>query len=207
MSNTIDHLIYTAPTLEEGMDKIEGLLGTRPEFGGQHPNWGTHNALLSLGNAYLEVIAPDPSLSIPPQGLWLEEQFKKPAHLATWVLRTDSIASLRQLALDNDIAIGKTQEGQRQKADGSWLKWHLTDPYALPYDGALPFLIDWGHSTHPSKTAPKVGDLMGLTFKHPEAEMIKPKLKLFAIDIEVVQASQFSIQAEIKSNSGVVYLS
>ncbi len=33
----IDHLVFTAPTLEQGMDRIESLLGVRPVIGGRHP--------------------------------------------------------------------------------------------------------------------------------------------------------------------------
>ena len=206
MPNTIDHLIYSAPTLDEGMDKIEARLGTRPHLGGQHANWGTHNALLSLGNTYLEVIAPDPSLPLPPQGLWLAEQFKKPTHLATWVLRTDSIASLQTLALANAIGIGEIQEGQRQKADGTWLKWQLTNPYILPYNGALPFLIDWGASIHPSETTPQAGILEGLTIQHPESKLIKEKLEVLKVKVEVQQGAHFALSAVISHKHGQVIL-
>ena len=77
LPNNIDHLVYTSLNLEAGMDKIEQLLGVRPEPGGQHPDFGTHNALLSLGSStYLEIISPDPSLKSPKQGLLFQDQFE-----------------------------------------------------------------------------------------------------------------------------------
>ena len=59
--DTIDHLVYACANLERGMDEIEAQLGTRPVRGGRHPKFGTHNALLGLGDGvYLEIASRDP---------------------------------------------------------------------------------------------------------------------------------------------------
>jgi len=60
VSAQIDHLILGINNLEKGCTDFENLSGVRPAFSGEHPNWGTHNALLSLEESYLEVIAPQP---------------------------------------------------------------------------------------------------------------------------------------------------
>ena len=88
----IDHLVYTAPTLDEGIDAIEKILGVRAIIGGKHAQYGTHNALLSLGDSiYLEIIAPDPNLESPMDGRLLEDSYSKKPKLTTWVLREDNI--------------------------------------------------------------------------------------------------------------------
>ena len=50
-SHHIDHLVYTAPSLGEGIAEIESIFGITPVIGGQHPQYSTHNALLSLGDS------------------------------------------------------------------------------------------------------------------------------------------------------------
>lgn len=116
---------------------------------------GTHNALLSIGNSiYLEILAPDPSLPTPERGRWLAASYDSSA-LATWVLRTEEIEKLQASAWQQGVQIGEVEAGQRAKADGRMLSWKLTDPYALPLGGAVPFLINWGPSKHPATVAPR----------------------------------------------------
>jgi hypothetical protein len=207
MPNSIDHLIYTAPSLTQGMDMMEALLGVRPAVGGQHPHWGTHNALLSLGNVYLEVLAPDSSLIIPKRGVWMTKYFEQGPQLSTWVLNTSNILELHHRAISSGISLGNIENGQREKPDGSLLQWQLTDPYALPHEGALPFLIDWGENQHPAESAPAAGQLVSLHIAHPAAKTISKKLKTLEIDLEVEPAKQFHLSAVIKTINGLITLS
>ena len=120
--NRIDHLIYAAPTLAEGMDAIERLLGIRPVLGGRHPHFGTHNALLSLGpSTYLEVVAPDPELQAPAGGRFLQESYGASSQLATWSLREENIEDMASKALNQGLDLGAGQAGSRQKPDGTLL--------------------------------------------------------------------------------------
>ena len=204
--NRLDHLVYTAPSLEEGMDKIESLFGIRPIIGGQHPQWGTHNALLSLGNEYLEVIAPCPDLSVPERGLWLDSFFQQPPRIATWALQTDALEENKREALSSGIEIGRIERGQRQTADGSILSWQLTNPYALPVNGLLPFLIDWGDSKHPSETARKAGELRKLIIQHPQPAFITSALKTLNIELRIEHTEKPGLKALIETEKGLIEL-
>jgi hypothetical protein len=51
----IDHLVFAAPDLEDGVNEVEARFGVRAGDGGQHLGQGTHNKLLALGpTTYLE---------------------------------------------------------------------------------------------------------------------------------------------------------
>lgn len=203
----IDHLIFTAPTLEQGMDEIEKRLGVRPVPGGRHPDFGTHNALLSLGNStYLEVMAPDPDLQVPAKGVLFHNVYQRPPGLTTWVYRFNNLTEKVVIAQASGLSIGNVEPGNRQKPDGTVLSWQLTDPYVFPLQGAVPFLIDWGTTIHPATTAPKAGVLRKLYIEHPQPDKVKSALKVLNIKMEVFQATHFRLVATLVTDSGEVEL-
>src|SRR5438128_5248411 len=84
----VDHLVYATPDLDLGVATIEKLLGVRATTGGQHPGFGTRNALIALGpSMYFEIIGPDPEQPKPagPRRFGIDE-LKEPKLIA-WVSR------------------------------------------------------------------------------------------------------------------------
>ena len=139
----IDHLLYAASDLQRGMDEIETLLGIRPVPGGNHPQYGTHNALLSLGpGMYLEVIARDPGLALPERGALIDIPANEDSRLVGWVYRVEDIQQASVALGDAGFLLGPIESGRRMKPDGGEISWQLTDPYTRPLNGAVPFLIE-----------------------------------------------------------------
>lgn len=203
MQASIDHLVFTAPDLKMGMDKVEKQLGVRPVMGGRHPDFGTHNALLSLGQStYLEIIAPDPGLAAPERGRLFEQFYERGPRLTNWVLRVEDIARAREKAVQRGLGLGPIQSGQRQKPDGSLLTWKLTDPYALPMEGAIPFLIHWGDTPHPAQSLPGAGALLELKIEHPDPEFLKQKLQGFDTPVHILTGREVRLKAKIKTPDG-----
>ena len=88
----IDHLVVSASRLADGVAYVEQKLGLRMLPGGKHPDMGTHNALLNLGETYLEVIAIDPEANAPDHPRWFNlDNFTGPPRLTNWVARTDDL--------------------------------------------------------------------------------------------------------------------
>jgi len=207
LPDDIDHLVFTAPTLESGIAIIENLLGVKAVRGGSHPDYGTHNALLSLGDStYLEIIAPDPGLIEPEYRRLFQDSYYDEPKLTTWALRTEHIEELQAEANKNGLNLGAVRAGSREKPDGTVLSWKLTDPYAMPFDGAIPFLINWGNTQHPSTMAPYAGELIALTIEHPHPEQLKEKFQLLNIEVKVNKGQKMKLMATIRTNSGTVIL-
>ena len=203
----VDHLVYTSARLETGMDEIEQQLGVRPVRGGQHLEFGTHNALLSLGRTtYLEVIAYDPELKMPDRGLPFGIGKFAESRLATWALRSESISECAAAANSAGLKTGAIQSGSRQTPDGKVLSWQLSDPYAMLLDGTVPFLIDWGCTSHPAGTGRHGGKLTGLRIEHPEPARIRLALAALGVVADIKKADSARLVATINTANGDVQL-
>ena len=205
--NSIDHLVYTAASLEQGMDAIEDLLGVRPVLGGSHPQFGTRNALLSLGpNTYLEIIAPDPELPIPSGGLLFKDYFQSAPQLARWVVRDSELEQTTQQEKLKGYELGKVSEGSRKTPDGQILSWKLTDPTVIPLEGAVPFLIDWGLTPHPASSAPGGVKLVDFYVEHPQPEVVNKWYQAIGIEVNIKKAKKIRLVAVIETDKGTVEL-
>ncbi len=203
----VDHLVYAVPDLRSGIDAVERLLGVRAEIGGRHPRYGTHNALLSLGPAtYLEIVAADPELPRPDRGRPFGVEAPGLPRLATWVLRDEAIEERAARAAAAGLALGTVQGGERARPDGSMVRWRLTDPYAMPVDGLVPFLIAWGSTPHPGTAAPAAGALVGLRAEHQAPELLRQAFAALAIDLQVARASRAALVATLKVGDRTVEL-
>lgn len=203
----VDHLIYGTPDLERGLDEVERRLGLRPAGGGRHPQYGTRNALLALGpETYLEVMAPDPELPAPDRGrLFRLDQLERP-RLVTWSLRREEIDEAARRAAAEDVELGPVQAGSREQPDGTSLAWRLTDPRAMPAGGVVPFLIAWGATPHPARSAPGGGSLAGLRAEHPEPAAAREALAALGVEMRVEEGDRPRLVAAIRTEKGRVEL-
>lgn len=162
----IDHLVLAVSDLGKAVDGFERDWGVRPDAGGRHQGLGTHNALVSFGTSYLELIAADPTQPDPdgPRPFGVDDIDDD--RLVTWAARPDptrgeTLASLIGACRDVGHDPGDPFPMTRQTASGGVLSWQLTFP-AMAHDGVIPFLIDWGDTTHPATSAPRGPDLTAL---------------------------------------------
>ena len=204
--SVVDHLVYITPDLQEGVRKLEALLGVTAVIGGQHPKWRTQNALLSLGpQAYLEIMASDGSPTDPEQPRPFGVDGLQDSRLYTWVARSDSLWDTASIAAKEGVDLGEIQSGSRKKPDGTVLQWKMTDLTKDREKGAVPYFIDWGSSPHPATTAPKGCRLERLKIFHPDPERIKAILSKLGIEIPVERGLS-SLKATIDSPKGRVVL-
>ena len=163
----LDHITVAARSLDEGATYVEAVLGTKLSPGGKHKAMGTHNRVLSLGpHCYLEAIAVDPEASKPKHRRWFNlDNYSGAPRVTNWVCRTDD--------LDAALAAAPSGSGTPMRLTRGDMTWHMgvTDFGRLPYDDAMPALMDWGDSPHPNRRLPDHGlRLTRLDVFHPRAE-------------------------------------
>lgn len=202
----IDHLVYAASDLEVAVERLEQQLGVRPAYGGRHPTVGTHNALLGLGGAtYLEVLAPDPSVpdrSMP--GTFGLADHNRSELLATWAVACDDIEAAVVTARERGFDPGDPVPLERLDEHGNRLTWRVTINFLA--GGPLPFLIDWGRSTHPALSAPTGLTLEQFHIEHPDPDALRGDLAALDADVAVRPAGSPALVARIRGPRGTVEL-
>ncbi|MEO1028447.1 MAG: VOC family protein [Pseudomonadota bacterium] len=197
----IDHLVMAAPSLKEGQDFIEALLGVRPVYSGEHPQFGTENALLSLGSGvYFEVIALKAGASKEgplPFGLG---GVSKPK-LTTWCARPFEMEAACAAAEAAGVEMGGVVAAYRDRPDGARLNWRFTNVSNDRLSGTVPFLIKWD-GPHPSDDLPLAGTLESLELAHPDADRLKSIMDGQKLPVSVVAADTPGMSAVIRSTSG-----
>ncbi|HYW27169.1 MAG TPA: VOC family protein [Terriglobales bacterium] len=202
-----DHIVYGVGDLEAAMDELAERLGVRPAPGGRHVGRGTHNALLGLGDgAYLEVIAADPEQEPSPGPVAFALDRLRLPRLVGWACRTSDLDGRVAAARGRGYDPGEVRAMSRRRPDGFLLEWRLTRGEPDPDRLAVPFLIDWGGSPHPSETAPAGVRLVELRGEHPDPAALREALDALGAALPVDRGPEPALVATLDTPRGRVVL-
>jgi hypothetical protein len=195
------------PDLDRGIEDFASRLGVAPLPGGRHESLGTHNAILPLeGGAYLELLAPDPSNPDPALGLPFGLGADAGPRLLTWAARTGDLAESVESSRRSGFDPGAVVELSRETSDGRRLRWRLSvarEPFG---EGLVPFLIDWGESPHPSRSAEARCRLEDLRAEHPQPGSILGALAALGCSLAVTRGPRACLFATLAGPRGRVEL-
>ncbi|HYG64991.1 MAG TPA: VOC family protein [Thermoanaerobaculia bacterium] len=199
----IDHVLVGVPDLEAGIGAMEGLMGVRPVLGGEHPHWGTHNALLSLGDGiYFELIAVRPGAEAP--------KFEHLRSLSAptpigWAVRVDDPREVSSLLRGAGLAPTDTKPGSRQTPAGAVLRWETFDLDPAP--AGSPFFIHWLPETaHPSKTSPSGCSLSRFEIASPDAAELVRLRDALGLRLDIREAETPRMTLTLRCPKGTVTL-
>lgn len=203
----LDHIVYGTRDVARTIEDLERLLGVRASPGGKHPGRGTHNALMSLGEErYLEIIGPDPAQpgfsGVLPFGLDLLTDPK----IVTWAVKAPDLEQRVKVARAQGYDPGEILPRSRELPNGTLLKWRLTSLGTDHTNWLVPFLIDWGDSPHPSRTAPAGVTLSRIRATHPDPEGTRKALGALGVEMEIERGPESRLIVHINAPRGVVEL-
>jgi hypothetical protein len=198
----VDHIMWGVRDLDEGMAFIEEHTSIKAVIGGVHPNRGTRNALISLGERqYLEILAPDPAQSTMDGRAAFLKTLAKPK-IITWAAGTRDIDTIEKGVKAAGYETEGIQTGSRKKPDGSVLEWrNLT---LKGHDGdIIPFVIEWGSSsTHPSVDSPTGCKLRELRLEHPDPDKMNGFLEAMGFQVRIGKGPAPRVTALIATPKG-----
>ncbi len=202
----LDHLLWAAPDLDAGSKLIAELTGVEPMSGGSHPGFGTRNSLLALDNGtYFEVIAPDPAQDLTGNRGGRIAAQNRPG-LMTFAVRADDLTVLRENAKRIGLAVQGPTAMHRARQDGTRLDWSILHLAHDTYGEAIPFVIDWGKTPHPSQSTPSGCRLKSFTVLHPDPEPLARLFRDLGIPVAVGRGARPGFLAILDTPRGEVTL-
>lgn len=203
---TLDHLVWGMPDLEQGIGEFARLTGIEPISGGVHPGRGTRNALVRLGSAYLELIAPDPEQPVPVAGRSFDVHLGTKPGLVAWAWRTEGLDAVRSAAIGQGYDPGAVLTRSRVAASGT-IDWSMTPIPPASERLYTPFLIEWTTPRPPYETLPDVAELVALRVEHPRAETVAARWRAIGVTgVALDQASRTALYADIETPRGLIRL-
>ncbi len=162
----IDHLVIAVEDPDQGAAELADAIGLSSTGGGRHESGGTHNRLVFLGDAYLELIGVwDRTLALAhPIGAAVVRALDAGTPgLVTYALATDGVRREVAALHAAGSSISQPVRGSRIRPDGATVAWQCAFPPALG-PAEPPFLIqhelsgpEWGEEARRARS----------TFVHP----------------------------------------
>lgn len=162
MSARFDHLVVAVDDLDEAAARWSAA-GLSAGRGGAHPV-GTENVLVRGPRpAYIELIAAGSGESNP----WLD-RVRSARGPISWAIAVDDIEAARTALVDAGFDPQPVVGGSRRTPDGGLVEWRLCDLGEGPYDGSVPFLIQWTTPMEPGPADGPVVEEVSLTPPDPD---------------------------------------
>ena len=193
----LDHLVVTAPDLDDGVRWLEQRLGVAPGPGGRHALMGTHNRLLSLGpDCYLELISPDPEAADPGRPRWYELDRRSGPSLTNWAVRVNDLHAALAAAPE-----GAGEATVLQRGDLRW-RMGVTADGRTPLGGAHPMFLRW-EGAGAYEQLPDAGcRLVSLVVETPAADALRAALPLDDPRVRITAGPALRLSAEIDTPHG-----
>ncbi|TDO36322.1 glyoxalase-like protein [Kribbella sp. VKM Ac-2527] len=203
----LDHLVLATDDLESTVAAFQAATGVVPAAGGRHVGLGTRNYLVGLGpTAYLEIIGPDlQQAEVEPGNMPFGVGEVRGTRLVTWAVQPVDLEASLTAALEAGVDLGEIRPMSRATPAGDVLSWRLASTHPAPFDGLVPFLIDWGSTRHPAESGLPQVSLLNFTATHPDPPAVAVALDALGVTLPIA-TGPVALYAEVRGPAGVVAL-
>jgi hypothetical protein len=203
----LDHLVLATDDLESTVAAFEVATGVAPAVGGRHVGLGTRNYLVGFGpTAYLEIIGPDlEQPEVEPGSMPFGVGELRGSRLVTWAVHPVDLEASLTAAREAGADLGEIRPMSRATPAGDVLSWRLASTHPAPFDGLVPFLIDWGSTRHPAESVLPQVSLLNFTAAHPDPPAVLAALRAIGVTLPVTPGPA-ALSAEVRVPAGAVDL-
>jgi len=203
-SARLDHILLGVPDVPSAVDDFERVTGVRPVTGGDHPNFGTSNALVSFSDGtFFEIIGPGPTVegnNLGGQMAMLGER-----RLIAFAMACSNLEAVAERVRSGGFEAHGPFGGSRTRPDGDEIDWQMLLIGGHNFGDFVPFLIDWGDTPHPATTSPTGLSVERFEIRHPEAGVLRQIYRdLLGADLVVVQADHAMLDLVMDTPKGRV---
>lgn len=146
MYGEFDHLLHAVHNPEAVRLDFERVFGLHTVAGGEHPQWGTYNALAYFGLSYIEWIGVN-HREIASQtafGQQVATRLQAEEGAVQFALRTSNIDALAAQWRAKGLPFEGPIEASRTRPDGHTIRWRMLFPQQAGATAfKLPFWIEW----------------------------------------------------------------
>jgi catechol 2,3-dioxygenase-like lactoylglutathione lyase family enzyme len=148
MQILFDHIVLFVDDLDESVDYFREK-DFHVVYGGSHPMWGTYNALIYIGKAYLELIAIEKehvfkNASLQPYTLHETYAINERANGYTrFALRTNQSSGVADLLKSANFDVHGPEQFSRNTRSGDTVRWQMVHAGVHDRSTTLPFIIQW----------------------------------------------------------------
>ncbi|GEK29915.1 MAG: VOC family protein [Kurthia sp.] len=181
----LDHVVYfTKRSPEEVVEKVE-IEKVHPVIGGQHLQWGTHNALFYTKSSYIEWLSIEDLEKARHTNHPLIKQLLYDVDdrdgFASICLRSDNLEQMDKYFSKMGYKTSGVLPSERKTADGEVIRWKMLFidqkvDESLPY----PFFIEWEKDTEERYSALRESGAV----KEANEELTINKCKFHVHDVE-----------------------
>jgi hypothetical protein len=135
----LDHVLLAVTDLAAAGRELRARHGLASVEGGRHPDWGTANRIVPLGDNYLELVAAVDQAAAADSsfGRWVTSRASRPGRPLGWAVRT---SRLDAIARRLDLPV---HSGARVAPSGEVLRWRSAGMDQAAAEPSLPFFIQW----------------------------------------------------------------
>jgi len=124
----------------------------------------------------------------------------------TFAIRSDDLETLSAAARREGISLQGPVAMGRDRPDGVRVDWTILYLEDSRFGEAIPFVIDWGISPHPSESVPVGCQLRSFAVLHPEADELTRLYGALEIPVPVKRGAYPGFVAELATPNGDVVL-